>query len=54
MQHYLQQAGPKRKHKPVQSLVNASVLSQAMVALGAANALLRALDLHPLVIYAVP
>lgn len=50
---YLQQAGPQREHKPLQSLIHTSMLPQAMVALGAANALLRALGLYPFVVYAV-
>lgn len=52
--NYLQQAWPQRKHKPLQSLIHTSMLPQAMVALGAANALLRAFGLYLLVVYAVP
>lgn len=51
---YLKQTRPQRKHKSLQSLVDTAKVPQAMVAFGAADALLRAFGLYPFIIDAVP
>jgi len=50
----LKEPRPQCIHKPLQSLIHPRKVTQAMVALGTADALLRPFSLNPFVIYAMP
>ncbi len=50
----LQEPRPQCIHKPLQSLIHPRKVTQAMIAFGTADVLLRPFGLNPFVIYAMP